>query len=261
MQSRVIEITPEQALSWLQANTFNRTISPSVVKKYASDMASGNWTLNHQGIAFDDDGVLVDGQHRLMAMVESGQAIKTLVSFGSNRTGIDELRARLPHEVIKFGAMSDWIGRGHIATAKSALAIFTKSSGVASTCQLVEFCNKYQDGLLFVDEHFRSNRKGISSAFVKAVFMVASYHFNHDKLGRMISILYSGVADGVKESAAIKARDMIIAGEFYGGSTHRSLAAKKLSKAVKAFVSDTPISRLYQPADLSFTMPTCEEQQ
>ena len=37
----------------------------------ARDMKAGHWRLTHQGIAFDPAGVLIDGQHRLWAIVES----------------------------------------------------------------------------------------------------------------------------------------------------------------------------------------------
>jgi len=55
----------------LEANTTNRPVSRSVVRSFAEAMQRGEWIVTHQGIAFDVNGVLIDGQHRLAAIVEA----------------------------------------------------------------------------------------------------------------------------------------------------------------------------------------------
>lgn len=57
----------------------NRTVTQSVVDKYADDMRHGHWRLTSQTIAVTADGILVDGQHRLHAVIQSGTAIPMLV--------------------------------------------------------------------------------------------------------------------------------------------------------------------------------------
>lgn len=71
MRTRVQTVTPGKAARWLEANTANRPISKSVVRGFAEAMKRGEWLVTHQGIAFDVDGVLIDGQHRLAAVVEA----------------------------------------------------------------------------------------------------------------------------------------------------------------------------------------------
>lgn len=63
-------------------NPKNRNISERTVQSYASDMKNGGWTLTHQGIAFDTDGNLQDGQHRLWAIIFSGCTIQINVTRG-----------------------------------------------------------------------------------------------------------------------------------------------------------------------------------
>lgn len=65
----------------------NRPISSMNVKRYADEMRAGRWKLTHQGIAFDTDGWLKDGQHRLKAIVVAGNthpdiAIPVMVTYG-----------------------------------------------------------------------------------------------------------------------------------------------------------------------------------
>lgn len=43
-----------------------------MISKYARDMKSGAWVTTHQAVALGPNGELIDGQHRLSAIVESG---------------------------------------------------------------------------------------------------------------------------------------------------------------------------------------------
>src|SRR5437588_12211091 len=71
VRSRVQTITPAKAGEMLDANTTNRPLSKAVVRSFAEAMRRGEWVVTHQGIAFDTAGVLVDGQHRLAAIIEA----------------------------------------------------------------------------------------------------------------------------------------------------------------------------------------------
>lgn len=79
MRSRVQTISPDKAAEMLQANTSNRPVSKSTVRSFAEAMSRGEWVVTHQGIAFDVHGVLVDGQHRLAAVVEAGLPVEMTV--------------------------------------------------------------------------------------------------------------------------------------------------------------------------------------
>lgn len=73
-------ITPETAKKYLELNTVNRNVRPRAVDALARDIVNGDFVLTHQGIAFDEAGNLVDGQHRLMACVKAGIPIEVMVS-------------------------------------------------------------------------------------------------------------------------------------------------------------------------------------
>lgn len=80
--TRIEMVTPEIAQGWLQYNTHNRNASMDRVRQFADDMLNGRWEFNAQTITFDREGRLIDGQHRLMAVVESGVAVPMLVATG-----------------------------------------------------------------------------------------------------------------------------------------------------------------------------------
>ena len=72
---RVVEITPDLAKKWLAANKDNRHARPSHINKLAMEIKNGIWKLTHQGIAFSSDGRLIDGQHRLEAIVTANKPV------------------------------------------------------------------------------------------------------------------------------------------------------------------------------------------
>ena len=78
----VATVTPTDAKRWLDANTHNRSLRPMVVAAYARDMAAGRWQFNGEAIKFATDGTLLDGQHRLHAVVKSGATITVLIVNG-----------------------------------------------------------------------------------------------------------------------------------------------------------------------------------
>jgi len=78
----LVTVTPELAHEWLGFNTHNRPVRFRAVAAYAADMTEGNWRWNGDTVKFAEDGTLLDGQHRLAAVIEAGQAIDMLVVRG-----------------------------------------------------------------------------------------------------------------------------------------------------------------------------------
>lgn len=91
MRSKVQSITPKKAAEYLEVNTANRPLSRSTVKAFAEAMARGDWMVTHQGIAFSSAGTLVDGQHRLAAVVEADIPVEMTVFTDVNDETFDVL--------------------------------------------------------------------------------------------------------------------------------------------------------------------------
>jgi hypothetical protein len=92
MKITIEDITPDRAKKYLALNTCNRIIRESKVNEWANEMSAGRWHLTGQGIIFLDDGSIGDGQHRLLAVIQSGVTIKTVVIRGASpesMAGID----------------------------------------------------------------------------------------------------------------------------------------------------------------------------
>ena len=74
-------VTPAMAIKWLETNVHNRPVSELYIDRLARDMKAGRWMLTHEGIAFDVHGILLDGQHRLWAIVYAEVPVEMHVWF------------------------------------------------------------------------------------------------------------------------------------------------------------------------------------
>lgn len=82
MKTTVEVIGPKEASKYLERNQNNRPVRKSTVRRYAETMRRGQWKLTPEPIAFDTNGELINGQHRLAAVVESEATIQCVVARG-----------------------------------------------------------------------------------------------------------------------------------------------------------------------------------
>ena len=73
-------ITPEKAQFYLEKNfENNRKISRNNLEELKREMRNSRFILSDSAICFDKDGTLVNGQHRLLAVVQTGMVQPFLV--------------------------------------------------------------------------------------------------------------------------------------------------------------------------------------
>jgi hypothetical protein len=78
----LVDMTPARAQELLQANVRNRSLRRLYVKRLAEAMQRGEWSVNGEPIQVAEDGTLINGQHRLSAVIQSGVTIQTLMVTG-----------------------------------------------------------------------------------------------------------------------------------------------------------------------------------
>jgi hypothetical protein len=126
----IVRVTPDVAREWLEKNQRNRKLSKKHRNFLSSVMKAGDYLLNGETIIFDTDGILMDGQHRLYAVIESETAQDFLVVRGIVPEAFDTLdggRARTTGEVL---AMEGEVNGNAIAGAVSQFIQFIDRGGV-----------------------------------------------------------------------------------------------------------------------------------
>lgn len=104
-EAQILLVSPEMASDWLSHRTYdrNRKISKAIVGKYMADMKGGRWKTTRQGLIFDTDGKIIDGQHRLAAVANGEVTVAFWVyPFESRDTFevLDQGYKRLPAHLL-----------------------------------------------------------------------------------------------------------------------------------------------------------------
>lgn len=90
MKIEIIAVTPDIATKWLATNADNnRKISKKMVNTYARDMIAGTWEMTGEAIKFDTTGRLIDGQHRLSAVIAAHKTVNMAVITGLEPSVMD----------------------------------------------------------------------------------------------------------------------------------------------------------------------------
>lgn len=107
--SQVELVTPEVAARYLEGNVHNRPLSHRHVMELVKEINEGaGWRLNGESIKFDASGTLLDGQHRLYAVMEANRPVQMLVVRGLDpevASTLDTGKRRSPSDVLHLSGV------------------------------------------------------------------------------------------------------------------------------------------------------------
>lgn len=273
------DINPEKAQEYLDLNTENnRRVSPSTVDRYAQDMKDGRWLINGDPIRFTSEGKLIDGQHRLQAIVKSQSTIKTLVVKGlsvESMQTIDLGKKRTLSDIMQINY--DIKNAVKKSAVTNALMIpFSKREGgsFAITKTLTEqekldlyFAN--QEGVDFSIQSFQGIRKGkkcnqmLLSAPPSAVIARAYYHEDHDRLQLFMEIATTGIPTSnfnpATDQAALVLNNYLAQMSASKKWELAGVIFRKSQSALKAFIEKRSASSLRETSDLVWKLKTDDQ--
>ena len=105
-QATLLTITPKLAEIFLKNNNANRPLKQRQIASLARAMKEGDWKINGDTIRRSKSGTIIDGQHRLHAVVRSQLTIQSwlidgldedafdTIAIGGNRSAADTLSCR-----------------------------------------------------------------------------------------------------------------------------------------------------------------------
>jgi hypothetical protein len=77
-----VTITKELAAELLLLNTANRPLRKEKLRQYKDDLISGEWKFAADVLKISHQGVLLDGQHKLLAIVQTGISMTLHIQVG-----------------------------------------------------------------------------------------------------------------------------------------------------------------------------------
>jgi hypothetical protein len=192
----VKQVTPEIAAKWLEGNTHNRPLNEAAIDRLVRDMQAGRWRLTHQGIAFDENDILIDGQHRLWAVVMSNVTVPMRVFFNesaANMAAVDTGHIRSNLDVMDLTGEAGKVTPLHLAALRAMLAGIRCTTQRMTAGEETALMIKHREAIEFAVEHLGASRfRGVATATTRAIIARAYYSVDHARLIRFCDILKSG---------------------------------------------------------------------
>lgn len=127
--AEVMTVTPPLAARWIELNTHNRPLKQQFVTDLANRMLRGEWQLNGEAVKLSLTDQILDGQHRLWALVEASQTdpdvhIETFVIFGLPPETQDSMDSGLKRSLADVLSMHGETGATNLAATLNRLHIW-----------------------------------------------------------------------------------------------------------------------------------------
>jgi len=271
VREKWVRVTPHWAMKVLQQyddfsrehpdRKMNRNVSQAHVQKLASDMRNGMWSRTHQGLAFDAEGVLLDGQHRLWAVVESDTTQMMHVMTGLDRReaqpAIDTHRGRTLVDACTIAGFTG-MRTLHAAVMKAMVRGASPTKPVMTRIEEMQEMQRHKKAIEFALELFPGKRMaGIMRAPVLAVIARASYTLEfRERLKRFAEVLATGQRHGDEEAVIVMLNQWLLTNKADGSATSLEAYAKT-TRALQAYLKGERIRTLYgRKDDGAFPMPT-----
>lgn len=237
--------------------TSNRRVDKHNVERLSQDMKEGRYVTTHQGLAFDTNGILADGQHRCEAICKSGVEITIPITFGlpvAAASVIDTQKSRGPGEALRRNGFTSPMGiLSFSGAARSMMFGHNMTERRTTNTELTAFCRRHYDALQFATSLFTRGGRGIrSSAFVGMVAR-AYYHVDHNKLREFVGQIY-GDTPTDRADPSFKFREYLESNPGGSGAARRSIY-RRGENAIRLFLEGRKIHRLFESGDELFPLP------
>jgi len=256
LRQDVINVTMTIAKKWLATNTHNRNISQSRVDTYATDMLADKWHLTHQGIAFDTHGVLMDGQHRLSAVVlaqevagdEKKISIPMMVTYGVQREAMVAIDGMLVRKIGDQLKLFDGLENGKRLEAGCRVIRFIEKreyGGKLTVDMARDIISRHKSGLEWAIGIL--TRDPVSRAPIIGS-MAYAYPTSPEEVNAFALLLRDGTGEGWhKGSPAHTLREWLIRTEATSGRERNTIVVVVL-RALMAYLKKQPLLIIKQEA-------------
>lgn len=194
LSARLELVTPARAEQLLAGNTHNRPVSKAYVRELRRELEEGRWKPTHQGVAVADDGSLLDGQHRLMAIRDSGIPAPLFVAEGVQRDAwdaIDQHRRRTGGQILALAGVSKDAPR-MVAMARAILQVVYGNNKVSNTAA-AEYAVRHQTELELFLPVARQYTPAVAAAFAWCATL--GWHETINAAERLMSTIWQDPAE------------------------------------------------------------------
>ena len=261
IRTRIETIDKDKAIEYLKCNMVNRDISRGRVLQYADSMKRGDWQLNGDSIKFNERGEMVDGQHRLSAIIETGIPITTVVMTGIE-DGIclfDRGRNRSTTDSLLIEGFSRKLANNTcVAIAKLNYSLQGKQENVSDS-YIREFLIENEADLVKIVEIISrgsSHHAGSGKTLARnapmglAIYYAVNTEVEWSEIEEFVQIVKSGFYENRKQTAAIVLRNDILNGCLTAhGKEKRKSSVYAMERAIYDYHHGVERKRSYRQTD------------
>ena len=215
------KITPKIAKELLLKNTINRPVNESNLYFFVDEIKSGRFVYNGQTIVISDTDKLLDGQHRLLACIETGIDIEVEVIKGVPEDVFHSMDSGRPRKASDtFSSMGI---KNHNVMSSSTRKIIegldlkkrSKNGAVIkiSTKQLLDFYYKEElkiNSLYKLIFPLYSSQKLLPPSFSIALAFLLNDKVGDHRGQEFIRQIFTGKKENPSSNAPIVVRDRLI---------------------------------------------------
>jgi hypothetical protein len=248
-------VTPEMARAWLDDpdRIKNRPIDTVLAQQFAAWMGGGKFKATHQGLALDQFGRLLDGQHRLTGVVIYGRPVRMMVCFGARREDMEWIDTHKRRSNVDILAIDGVPATTHsLATARAMMFDYKDGSKLAVDI-IREFYVLHFDAIQFAQQVL--NKPGLGSAPVRAVIGRAFYTVDVDRLRAFITCMNTIQCDDPSDIAAVKFSAWAMSAKFSSTSARRASLYERCQYCLKAFLDRRPVSTVRAIEGVLYPIP------
>jgi hypothetical protein len=242
-------VTPDEAKAML-SNLYERQrpVNKGHMLRIAQDMKEGRFQLSPDPIVVLRDGRLVNGQHRLRAIVESGTTQMMMVTSGWEQDVYDIMDAGL-RRALSLRVEQPWLRHKNGIGAVRATMVGGspyRSAGISEQA-LVAFALEHEATFvaLFDMPGARVVRAGVIAACARAIMAGEE----RDRIQRFIYLVNAGKGATDGEGAAVVLFQWLTRTRGLTGHVGQAEVYKKSQSALRAFLEDRDVSKLYAAED------------
>jgi hypothetical protein len=244
---KVMEVTPEMAIAWLNnlenSDRFRCRVCERTVASYAASMTAGTWIAKFTPVLIDAYGVVIDGQHRLWAVVKCGFPQRMTVTKGASwdcLLTVDDYRCRPFGDCLRMLGIKNY---KYVATTVRAYRDYERRVAKKSLNSKIVNQNAwsiYLDNREDYDRAARIAHRNWLSALMGGSGNVGTFAYATYQIDPELSDYFFD-AFKEKEYAKLGERDPIRAlrgylmSELEKPSEHRMSSPSRLASAVKAW--------------------------
>lgn len=255
MEVKEVFVTPDQATKWLEGNTHNRALRQNVVERYARDIKAGKWRLTHEAIAFGPDGCLIDGQHRLWAIIEANTPARLLVVRGVSLEALRVINSGLVRSTGDHLRLGYNVHASNMEVAIARRIARTSAHQRPTTDEVHRALTTHGAAIKFALTCFPRAVRGITTVPVTTVVARATYHVEHGVLMRFGEALCEGRIDKGEDSALLLRNWLLERAPRTSSTKSADMVYAKTTRALFAFSRNERITTLYGASDELFPLP------